>query len=119
MNPFRWLWRVLFEDEEQEPRPDEIVELGHVDGEGAAELWRAILEQRGIHSMAKNTSAIASTRHGSPWMVCSCPRIPFVSLPHFSGHLDCGERVAQKGVQDGYEIPGRVSRAGGGVSAAA
>ena len=42
-----------------------------------------------------------------------------LSLPHFSGHLDCGERVAQKGVQDGYEIPGRVPSAGGGVSAAA
>jgi hypothetical protein len=70
VNPFRWLWRVLFVDEEpRAPTPEEIVELGHVDGEGAAELWRDILEQRGIHSMAKNTSAIAYTRHGSPWMV--------------------------------------------------
>jgi hypothetical protein len=45
--------------------------------------------------------------------------IIILTLPHFSGHLDCGERVAQKGVQDGYEIPGRVPTAGGGVSAAA
>ena len=70
MNPFRWLWRALLEDDEpREPRPDEIVVLREVDGEGTAELWRGILEQRGIHSMAKNRSAIAYTRHGSPWLV--------------------------------------------------
>ena len=42
-----------------------------------------------------------------------------LSLPHFSGHLDCGDVLAQKGVQDGYPIPSRVPAAGGGVSAAA
>ncbi len=42
-----------------------------------------------------------------------------VSLPHFSGHLDCWRRATEKGVQDGYAIPGRVPRAGGGVSTAA
>ncbi len=42
-----------------------------------------------------------------------------VTLPRFSGHLDCGEILAQEGVQDGHTIPGRVPPAGGGVSAAA
>ena len=42
-----------------------------------------------------------------------------VSLPHFPGHLDCGDEVAQKGVQDGHAIPGRVPPASGGVGAAA
>jgi hypothetical protein len=45
--------------------------------------------------------------------------VGYLSLPHFSGHLDCSEMFAQKGVQDGYTIPGRVPRTGGGVSAAA
>jgi hypothetical protein len=70
VNPLRWLRRQMFEDDEpREPRPEEIVLLAEVDGEGSAELWRGILEQRGIHSMAKNLSAIAYTRHGSPWAV--------------------------------------------------
>ena len=70
MNPLGWLRRVLLEDGPgREPRPDEIVVLAEVDGEGTAELWRGILEQRGIHSMAKNLGAIAYTRHGSPWAV--------------------------------------------------
>jgi hypothetical protein len=60
----------MFEDDEPPtPGPDEIVVLGEVDGEGSAILWRDILEQRGIHSMAKNLSAIAYTRHGGPWAV--------------------------------------------------
>ena len=42
-----------------------------------------------------------------------------LSLPRFPGHLNCGEILAQRGVQDGYTIPGGVPRAGGGVSAAA
>ncbi len=43
-----------------------------------------------------------------------------VTLPHFSGHLDCGERFAsERGVQDGHAIPSRVSGAGGGVGTAA
>src|SRR5450759_4548565 len=41
------------------------------------------------------------------------------TLPRFSGHLDCGEILAQRGVQDGHTISGRVPPAGGGVSAAA
>jgi len=70
MNPFRWLWRTFMDDDEpREPAPEEIVALGEADGEGAATLWHDILEQQGIHSMAKNTSAIAYTRHGSPWIV--------------------------------------------------
>ena len=70
MNPLRWLWRALMEDDEpREPEPDEVVLLAEVDGEGAAELWRGILLQQGIRSMAKNVSAIAYTRHGSPWEV--------------------------------------------------
>lgn len=67
MNPLRWLWREMFEDEDpREPAPDEIVCLAEVDGEETAEMWRGMLKQRGIHSMAKNVSAIAYTRHGSP-----------------------------------------------------
>jgi hypothetical protein len=42
-----------------------------------------------------------------------------VTLTRFSGHLDCSEMFAQKGVQDGHTVPGRVPRAGGGVSEAA
>jgi len=34
-----------------------------------------------------------------------------MSLPRFSGHLDCGDEVAQKGVQDGHTIPQGVPRA--------
>ena len=70
MNPLRWLWRQMFEDEEvREPAPDEVVCLAEVEGEGTAEMWCGMLEQRGIHSMAKNVSAIAYMRHGSPWEV--------------------------------------------------
>ena len=28
-----------------------------------------------------------------------------MSLPRFSGHLDCGDAIAQRGVQDDYEVP--------------
>ena len=42
-----------------------------------------------------------------------------MSLPRFPGHLDCGEFVAQRGVQDGYPIPTRVPSARGRVGAAA
>jgi hypothetical protein len=70
VNPLRWLKRVLLADgEPREPRDHEIVLLSEVDGEGTAELWRGMLEQRGIHSIAKNLRAIAYTRHGSPWAV--------------------------------------------------
>ena len=41
-----------------------------------------------------------------------------MSLPRFPGHLDCGEFVAQRGVQDGYPIPTRVPSARGRVGAA-
>ena len=65
MNPLRWLWRVLLEDDEpREPRPDEIVVLREVDGEGTAELWRGILEQRGIHFPV--APARKAALHGAP-----------------------------------------------------
>ena len=42
-----------------------------------------------------------------------------VSLPRFSGHLDCGDAIAQRGVQDGYEVPARVPQTCRGVGTAA
>ena len=70
MNALRWLWRQVFEDDDsREPAPDEIVCLAEVEGEGTAEMWCGMLKQRGIHSMAKNMSALAHWRLGSPWEV--------------------------------------------------
>ncbi len=45
--------------------------------------------------------------------------VDVVALTRFSGHLDCSEMLAQKGVQDGQTISTRVPPAGGGAGAAA
>lgn len=65
-DPLRWLWREMLEDDDpREPAPDEIVCVAEVEGEGTAEMWCGMLEQRGIHSMAKNVSTLAPWRLGS------------------------------------------------------
>ena len=66
-----------------------------------------------IDSFNKQAEAVTET------MECFEHDFEELSLPHFPGHLDCGDEVAQKGVQDGHAIPGRVPPASGGVGAAA
>lgn len=62
MNPLRWLRRVLLEDDESPPHPDQVVLLGVPDGEAVAGLWQGILEDKGIHCLVKNTNGIAYLR---------------------------------------------------------
>ena len=63
MNPLRWLWHTLMEDDEaREPRPDEIVLLAEPDGEAVAGLWEGILAHNGIGCVIKNVNGIAHLR---------------------------------------------------------
>jgi hypothetical protein len=49
----RSLWRRIF-GEPPPPAADDLVLLGETDGEPIAELWRSLLEQRGIRALARN-----------------------------------------------------------------
>ncbi len=62
MNPFRWLWRVLLEDDDSPPEPGQVVLLGEPDGEAVAGLWQGILEDKGIRCVVKNVNGIAHLR---------------------------------------------------------
>jgi hypothetical protein len=52
MQPLRALAHRLFGT--AEPAPDDLVVLGETDGEPTAELWRNLLEQRGIRALTRN-----------------------------------------------------------------
>ena len=62
MNPLRWLLRVLLEDDDSPPDPDQVVLLGEPDGEAVAGLWQGILADKGIHCMVTNVNGIAHLR---------------------------------------------------------
>jgi len=59
MNPLRWLWKQVFEDDDEPPEPHELVLLGEPAGEALAELWKGKLKAAGIGSLVRNASAIA------------------------------------------------------------
>jgi hypothetical protein len=52
VNPFRWLWRVVFVDEPREPRPDEVVVLADAADAAGAGLWADILNRKGMRAVA-------------------------------------------------------------------
>lgn len=62
MNPLRWLWRVLMEDDDSPPEPDQLVLLAEPDGEAVAGLWEGMLAHNGIGCVVKNVSGIAHLR---------------------------------------------------------
>ena len=59
MNPLRWLKRVLLEDDDLPPDPDQLVLLAEPEGEIVAGLWRGILEDKGVRCLVKNVNGIA------------------------------------------------------------
>lgn len=69
MNPLRWLWRLVFEDDDAPPDPDQLVLLALPDGEAVARLWAGILQNRGIPSVVRDTSLYSpGYRIGAPRM---------------------------------------------------
>ena len=62
MNPLRWLWRVLMEDDDSPPDPDQVVFLAQPDGEIVAGLWEGILRDKGIACVVKNVNSVAHLR---------------------------------------------------------
>ena len=59
MNPLRWLWKQVFDDDDP-PEPNQLVILGEPPGEMVAELWKSKLEAEGIESLVKNVSPLAA-----------------------------------------------------------
>jgi Putative prokaryotic signal transducing protein len=59
MNPLRWLWRQVFDDDENPLAADQLVVLGMPSGEALAGLWQSTLESAQIHSMVRNVNSIA------------------------------------------------------------
>jgi hypothetical protein len=59
VNPLRWLVRLLFEDDNEPPGPEELVLLARAEGEAVAGMWREMLRNQGIESMIKNTNPVA------------------------------------------------------------
>ncbi len=62
MNPLRWLWRQMFEDDDSPPAPDQLVLLGEPDGEIVAGFWEGMLKDKGIRCVVKNVNSIAHLR---------------------------------------------------------
>lgn len=54
MNPLFWLWKQIFEDNDDPPDPDQLVELCAPSGEPLPGLWQGILKSEGILSVAKS-----------------------------------------------------------------
>jgi hypothetical protein len=68
MSGFGALLRRLFGGA-KEPGPDDLVLLAEAEGEAVAEMWRGMLEQRGVHCLVKNVSSLAHLRIGAPYEV--------------------------------------------------
>jgi len=64
VNPLKWLWRQVFEDDNRPPAPDQLVVLGEPAGEALAGFWKETLESEHIESMVRNVSSIAV--YGAP-----------------------------------------------------
>lgn len=59
LNPLKWLWKAVFDDDNSPPDPDQLVVLGEPCGEALAGLWKNTLEAGNVKSMTRNVSAIA------------------------------------------------------------
>ena len=59
MNPLRWLMRLLFEDDDAPPGPEEMVLLAEPDGQLVAGLWQEMLQRQGIDCLIKNTQPVS------------------------------------------------------------
>jgi hypothetical protein len=69
VNPLRWLWRLVFEDDDSPPDPDQLVLLALPDGEALARLWQGLLDNRGIPCVVRDTALYApGFRIGAPRM---------------------------------------------------
>jgi hypothetical protein len=69
VNPLRWLWRLVFEDDDAPPDPGQLVLLALPDGEALAHLWHGLLENQGIPSLVRDTALYSpGYRVGAPRM---------------------------------------------------
>jgi len=69
VNPLHRLWRAIFEDDNRPPEPDQLVVLGEPSNEAEAQLWRDMLDDAGIRSMARDVSPTAGyPSRGLPMM---------------------------------------------------
>ena len=69
MNPLRWLYRQVFEDDDSEPKPDDLVVVAEPADDGVAGIWRDQLGRNGIRSMLKDRNSLNTMgmRFGQLW----------------------------------------------------